>query len=611
MTGSSAKWRYVLPSPESAQVGVNRGFTMEIAPPQNEEHPSMSKNEVNTAPPSSKRARLRRFVEKHQRRLATLAAVCFIAGALVSRQLHHGVRVEKVTLAGDTPALKFIPAGPGPHPVALLAHGYSGSKENLSWYAEALSGAGFLCYSVDLPGHGESRKSFSLLEASRTLGLVADSIGPVDVFVGHSMGGFAGGEAVREGLLHPKLVIAAGSNPQLGNNPPPLLLLIGRFDEFFKPDELKTRTDAQLIVSPWANHGFELFDPLLINDARNAATEVIGQPPPPAFTGWIWHFAGVLLALLGAAGLALALPDFPPQWAWARGLLIAAFFGSAYSLTLSTCLDLKPHPQNIPWQILATVIATLVLVGAGKLRIPRWTFAMLAFATAIVAVIATNTLMAQWNIPLSHIVRIFLVFAPVLLVGTLVGMIAAFRGSRFSGDVAMATIVGFGLFQLGNAPRTVPAKSETHHPLHPDATSHTPLAWRFLASAFSTPSINALPSTGFVKISTAPSIIVARTLGGISSKPVRKRIGSEGLEATSHRSKSTPEISGMERSATRQPAAPAWYCCMNSRAEPNTRVEYPFARSNRASAFATAGSSSTTKTVCSALIDRPHFASTT
>ncbi|MGB7745896.1 MAG: hypothetical protein WBN75_01235 [Verrucomicrobiia bacterium] len=63
--------------------------------------------------------------------IAGVAAVCLVVGIVLSHLIEPGVRVQKVTLAEDTPALKFLPATPGPHPVALLAHGYTGSKETL------------------------------------------------------------------------------------------------------------------------------------------------------------------------------------------------------------------------------------------------------------------------------------------------------------------------------------------------------------------------------------------------------------------------------------------------------------------------------------------------
>jgi hypothetical protein len=54
--------------------------------------------------------------------MVAMAAACFVAGMVLSRQVEPSVRVAAVTLAGDIPALRFLPAGdPGPHPVALLA----------------------------------------------------------------------------------------------------------------------------------------------------------------------------------------------------------------------------------------------------------------------------------------------------------------------------------------------------------------------------------------------------------------------------------------------------------------------------------------------------------
>ena len=51
--------------------------------------------------------------------IATASIICFAVGLALSHRIEPGVRVQKVTLAEETPALKFIPAGAGPHPVGL------------------------------------------------------------------------------------------------------------------------------------------------------------------------------------------------------------------------------------------------------------------------------------------------------------------------------------------------------------------------------------------------------------------------------------------------------------------------------------------------------------
>jgi hypothetical protein len=44
--------------------------------------------------------------------IAGVAAVCFVMGVALSQRIEPGIRVLKVTLAGDTLAHKFLPAGP-------------------------------------------------------------------------------------------------------------------------------------------------------------------------------------------------------------------------------------------------------------------------------------------------------------------------------------------------------------------------------------------------------------------------------------------------------------------------------------------------------------------
>src|SRR3954469_21554517 len=88
--------------------------------------------------------------------IAGVAAVCFITGVALSRVIEPGVRVEKIMLTTNTPALRIFPATAGPHAIPLLAHGNGGSKEMLFRFGEALAAAGFDCYSVDQAGFGES-----------------------------------------------------------------------------------------------------------------------------------------------------------------------------------------------------------------------------------------------------------------------------------------------------------------------------------------------------------------------------------------------------------------------------------------------------------------------
>lgn len=196
-------------------------------------------------------------------------------------------------LTTNTPALRIFPVSQGPHPVALLAHGNGGSKEMLFRFGEALAAAGFDCYSVDLAGFGESRRTCSLTNIVLDFGEAVRALGAVDVFIGHSLGGGVGGWSVRNVGFRPKLFIGVGALVKLGEHPPPLLLLGGLFEEIYRPAVLRARTDAQVVISPWSDHILEPYDPVLARAAVKAACASVGIPVPAAPTAWRWRFAGL------------------------------------------------------------------------------------------------------------------------------------------------------------------------------------------------------------------------------------------------------------------------------------------------------------------------------
>lgn len=387
------------------------------------------------------------------------AIAALILGAMLARAIEPGVRVEKVKLTQDTPALKFIPAGAGSHPVALLAHGYASSKEALFRYGEALAAAGFICYSVDQPGHGASPRTLNFMEAVHTLEAVAREVGPVDVFAGWSMGGATGGEAVREGGMRPGLFIAIGAMPVLGDHAPPLLFLAGRFEEAFPPAVLKTRTDARVLISPWSDHLGEGFDPVLVNAAVEAACAVVHKKPPAPPTAWIWRLIGVALAMLAAGTLASCLTDLFLQLARFRGLFIGGFIAAAFMLTVGgRWFEETPHWRL---QVIAIPVSLLLAIIAGRLRIPRWSFAALS---VVVALIAVWWFQASHSRPALILMASALAATPALIVGILIGSVASRRGSRLQGDIAMAIFVGCAPFQCLELPRTAPpAQTPTPH----------------------------------------------------------------------------------------------------------------------------------------------------
>jgi pimeloyl-ACP methyl ester carboxylesterase len=381
------------------------------------------------------------------RRITAVAIAALLLGAILSRVIEPGVRVEKVMLAGNTPALRLYPATPGPHPIVLLAHGGGASKEMLFRFGEALAAAGFDCYSVDQAGYGESPLPCSLairrlnfLEASRALG-------EVDVFIGYSMGCGTGSWSVREAGFRPKLFIGVGNTATLGNDGPPALLLFGRFEEFGIP----AQTNAQVVISPWSDHALEPFDPVLVNAAVQAACATAGKPAPAAPTAWRWRLAGLVLGITGAFILMFRLPELHPRLARTRRLIVPAILIIAMILTMGTWIGMTPQLRRIPQQFVLLVLIWMALAGLGRLRLPRWS---LPVATGILAIACGLVLFGlplayEKGIVLSGALMSIMVMTTVLLLPSmLVGRIAARDGSKRDGDVATAVFASYVIGQF-------------------------------------------------------------------------------------------------------------------------------------------------------------------
>jgi pimeloyl-ACP methyl ester carboxylesterase len=391
-------------------------------------------------------------------RWITAAAIAvLIVGAIISRVIEPGVRVEKVTLTGNTPAIRLSPETPGPHPIGLLAHGATGSKENLFRFGEALAAAGFDCYSVDQAGHGESpqpcffwhvdgkwRWATNILLKPREL---ERALGSVDVFIGHSMGGGAGEWSVTEDGFRPKLFIGVGAPVELGEHGPPLLLLAGLFEEIYRPARFHGRTYAQVVISPWSDHILEVYDPVLARAAVKAACASVGKPVPAAPTAWRWRFAGFVLGIAGALALMFLLPDLHPHLARTRRLIVPAVLLIAIILTMGTWIGVTPQLRRIPAQLVLVLIIWLALAGLSRLRMPPWSLAV------VIGILALGSLALRIAFPANlflfgMLMNTLVVSILLLLPSTLVGRIATRGGSRRDGDVAMAIFAGFVIGQF-------------------------------------------------------------------------------------------------------------------------------------------------------------------
>jgi len=397
--------------------------------------------------------------------IAAVAAGCLLIGVALSHVIEPGVRVEKLMLTPNTPALRISPATPGPHPIALLAHGNGGSKEMLFRYGEALAAGGFDCYSVDQASYGESSQRWSLTNILLNFQEVERTLGAVDVFIGHSMGGGVGAWSVREAGFRPKLFVGVGAPVELGVSGPPELLLGGLFEELHRPAQLYEHTNAQVVISPWCDHILEAYDPVLVRAAVQAACATVGKPVPAAPTAWRWRFAGLVLGMTGALVLMFRLPELHPRLARNRKFIVPALLLITAALTMETWKGVTPQLRRLPQQLVLMLVIWLALTGLSRLRWPKW---ILPVVTALLALGCRALQAAYAEKPLLVVIHAghievtgpvvlwlfatlmctFAISTLLLLPGLLVSRIAARGGSRRDGDIAMAIFAGYCIGQF-------------------------------------------------------------------------------------------------------------------------------------------------------------------
>jgi len=204
-----------------------------------------------------------------------------------------------------------------------------------------------------------------------------------------------------------------------------------------------------------------------VNAAVKAACGAVHKTPPAPPTAWRWRLIGAVLAMLAAGKLATCLTGLFPQLARFRGLFIGVFIAVAFMLTVGgRWLDATPHLRFLPKQGVAVAVILLLAMVAGRLRIPRWSFAALGVLVMVIAVCWVKV-SPSWAAFV--FVTCSLILTPPLIAGIVIGWIAARRGSRLQGDIAMAIIVGCAAFQCLEPPRTPPEVPKPHIAIKLDA----------------------------------------------------------------------------------------------------------------------------------------------
>lgn len=143
-----------------------------------------------------------------------------------------GLQVAEARV-GRIPATVYRPAGAGPFPTVLIAHGFAGSQQLMQPYAVTLARNGYRTVTFDFPGHGRNPEPFvaRIEDEARRVGVLLGALESVAAYakglpdgdgrlalLGHSM---AGDVLLRYAAAHQDQVTATVLiSPYLGKDVP-------------------------------------------------------------------------------------------------------------------------------------------------------------------------------------------------------------------------------------------------------------------------------------------------------------------------------------------------------------------------------------------------------
>ena len=276
-----------------------------------------------------------------------------LAGALLSvwqlERARAGVEITALAV-GPTPATVYRLPGAGPAPVAVIAHGFAGSRQLMEGFALALARAGYIAVSYDLQGHGRNPVPMSgdVTRIGGTTRVLMDELGRVSdaalalpgadgrlALVGHSM---ASDIVVRQAIADPRVgaVVAVSmfSEAVTATAPRNLLVVAGAWEGMLAAEAERALrlsdpaaalgqtvgdpgagTGRRAVLAPSVEHVGVLYSATTLRETRdwlNASfgRDEVGQVPMRG--GWVallmvsvvalgWPLAGLLRRFRAAA----------------------------------------------------------------------------------------------------------------------------------------------------------------------------------------------------------------------------------------------------------------------------------------------------------------------
>ncbi len=370
-------------------------------------------------------------------RVAIAAAfACVVGGAIMARVRDESLAFSE-SVYGATPTFRLRPAVGQPIGTVVLGHGVTASKETLFALAEALALQGFDCIAFDFPGHGASSLRFRARENRSAISDVVSAVGRVDIYVGHSVGAYAGRDALAMGIIAPRLFIALGALPRIDTDATPLLLLAGAYEELLPSRYLSgaANAGASMVVAPYADHVTEPYDAVLIEAAVRASLQAMDRSRSrQRGTRFGTRILGAILAVFGGLWFAWLLATQIPQLGVMTGPVTALIVIAAVCLGTVHCCNAWPAVGCVPTQLASIGLASSIMLGWQKLRLQPW---HLCIAPLLLAAVF-------WCVHRQFFALVMLLMTSVVAAGVLVGALSP-RERPMDQALGFSVFVGYAI----------------------------------------------------------------------------------------------------------------------------------------------------------------------
>ncbi len=246
--------------------------------------------------------------------LLVCGCLCLLLGLWLASTQPQGVARSMRLLQGNgwqVPATHLQPTTSTATKTALLTHGVLSSREFMLHLGESLAQIGYECLVIDFRGHGASAEPFVWEALGDDIELAARALAGegnlgkprIDLFLGHSMGAYAGQRAAKQGRFEAQVFASLGANVVPDSLAAArVLLLTGAQDLLAQParqQELAaaSQVPVEVVVVEACEHAFEPHHSALVE----ALLQHLGYTGAYPATGvWWLRQLGSLLVLAGA-----------------------------------------------------------------------------------------------------------------------------------------------------------------------------------------------------------------------------------------------------------------------------------------------------------------------